>query len=87
MENKTTVNVPYFLHEQSMARMERINKRLFIFCMVILIALIGTNAYWIYYENSFEDVVTTVRQNTPNGNNNFIGHDGDITNGITADSN
>lgn len=79
------VNVPYYLYEQAMARMERINKRLFIFCVVILLALIGTNAYWIYYESSFEDTVT-VLQRSPGGDNNYIGHDGDITNG-TADSN
>ena len=83
---RTPNNVPYFVHEQMMARMERINKRLFIFCMVCLIALIGTNAYWVYYENSFEDVVTTVTQDSLDGNNNYIGNDGDITNGITADS-
>ena len=82
---RTPNSVPYFVHEQMMARMERINKRLFIFCIVCLIALIGTNAYWVYYENSFEDVVT-VMQDTPDGNNNYIGHDGDITNG-TADHN
>ena len=53
--------IPYFSHEGDMARMERANKRLFILLLIIptilIIALVGTNAAWISYENSFEDKV------------------------------
>jgi hypothetical protein len=73
--------ISYFEHEAAMARQERHVKRLWILCIIIFFSLIATNAGWIWYENQFEDVVTTVTQDTPSGNNNFIGHDGDITNG------
>lgn len=51
--------IPYIVHEDQMARQERHIKRLWILCIIIFIALIGTNAGWIYYENQFEDIVIT----------------------------
>ena len=65
--------IPYFSHEGDMARMERANKRLWIIILVLIVALVGSNGAWIYYENSFEDVVVT--QDSPDGNNNYIGED------------
>lgn len=48
--------IPYFSHEGDMARMERTNKRLWIVILVLIAALIGTNAGWIYYESQFQVV-------------------------------
>ena len=62
------------------AAMERQVKRLFILCIIMFLALVGSNIAWIAYENQFVDTVT-VTQDTPNGNNNYVGRDGDITNG------
>ena len=56
MEDKT---VSYIVHEGMMARQERTIKRLWILCIIIFLALIGTNAGWIYYESQFEEVVLT----------------------------
>ena len=50
--------------ELIVAVMERQVKRLFILCLVIFIALVASNAAWIYYENQFEDVSNTVTQET-----------------------
>lgn len=36
--------VPYFVHEGMLARQERTIKRLWILCIIIFLALIGTNA-------------------------------------------
>ena len=44
--------------ESSQARMERVNFKLWIVILVLIVTLIGTNAGWIWYENQFEDVVT-----------------------------
>jgi len=55
-ENKT---IPYYAHEGMMTRMERTIRRLWILCIVLILLLAGTNAAWLWYENSFEDVVTT----------------------------
>ena len=70
--------IPYIAFESATSRQERTIKRLWILCLVLIIALLGTNAGWIYYENSFEDVVVT--QENADGYNNYIGNDGDITN-------
>lgn len=74
--------VDYIIFESALARLERQNKRLFILCLVIFLAFVTSNMAWVVYENQFEDVVT-VTQDTPNGNNNYVGHDGSITNGTT----
>ncbi len=51
--------IPYIAFESATSRQERTIKRLWILCLVLIIALLGTNAGWIYYESSFEDVVVT----------------------------
>ncbi len=75
---KMDKTIPYFAHEGIVARMERANRRLWILCIVLIILLAGTNAAWIVYENSFEDIVVT--QDNADGYNNYVGNDGDITN-------
>lgn len=77
MDNNTPM-INYAAHEGMMARMERTIRRLWIICIILIILLAGTNAAWIYYENSFEDVVVT--QENDDGYNNYIGEDGTITN-------
>lgn len=52
-------NVPYIVHEGDMTRLERANRRLWILCILMFLALVVTNAGWIYYESQWEDVVTT----------------------------
>ena len=71
-------DVPYIVHESIMARMERTIRRLWILCIILILLLAGTNAAWIVYENSFEDIVVT--QDNADGYNNYVGNDGDITN-------
>ena len=56
---KEPESVPYIFHEASMARMERQAKRLWIAVLLLIVLIVGTNAAWLYYESSFEDVVTT----------------------------
>lgn len=80
---KMDKTIPYFAHEGIVARMERANRRLWILCIVLILLLTGTNGAWIYYESQFADETLTVTQDSPDGINNFIGNDGDITNGAT----
>lgn len=82
-EKRNLEPVSYYVHEEMMARQERTIKRVWILCIILIIALIGTNAGWIYYENSFEDTVVT--QENADGYNNYIGNDGDINSGETDD--
>ena len=64
--------VDYLVFEQSQIRAERAHRRSFIIILVLIVALIGTNAGWIYYENQFTDISTTYTQeaevDTGNGN-------------------
>ena len=75
--------IPFVAHEADMTRMERVVRRLWILCIILALALVGTNAAWVVYESSFETVSTSVMQENESGYNNFIGNDGDIKNGTT----
>lgn len=78
-EEQKAVQIPYYVHEMEMTRLDRINKRLWIILIVIFLAFVGTNAGWIIYESQFETI--KVQQENEDGYNNYIGNDGDIYNG------
>ena len=71
--------VTYYEHEENMVRMERSNRRLWILCVILIVALLGSNAGWLWYENQFTDEITITQEND-DGYNNYIGNDGDINN-------
>lgn len=87
----TKFNVPYVVHESAMARSERHNKRLWIIILVLIGALIASNLAWIIYNSQFEVVEETteanVTQENDNGDNNYIGNNGDITYGEANNNN
>ena len=55
-------NVPYIVHESSMARMERQIKRLWIAVLVLIVMLVGTNGAWLLYNSQFETVETVMEE-------------------------
>ena len=59
MEENKVPDIPYIAYESSQVRLERINRRLWILCIILIVVLLVTNAGWIYYENQWEDVVVT----------------------------
>ena len=65
--NHVPETIPYVVHESEVARLERTIKRLFIICILLIVVAVGTNAYWIWYEAQFEDIVTTVTQDVDSG--------------------
>lgn len=69
MEDK---QIPYIAHESEVARLERIIKRMWILCIIIFVALIGTNAGWIWYESQWEDVTVSqeITQDSGDGGTN-----------------
>lgn len=70
-------NVSYIAYESAMARQERTIKRIWILCILLLIALIGTNGAWIYYESQFETVQsTTITQDLDADSGDAIINDG-----------
>lgn len=77
-------NVPYIVHESSMARMERQIKRLWITILTLIFLLVGSNCAWIWWNNQWETVEKwEITQENDGGYNNYIGNDGDIVNGET----
>lgn len=77
-------NVPYIVHESSMARMERHIKRLWITILTLIFLLVGSNCAWIWWNNKWETVEKwEITQENDGGYNNYIGNDGDIVNGET----
>ena len=68
----TTENVPYIVHESSMARMERQVKRLWITILVLIFLLVGTNGAWLYYESQRETIYQEVTQEDETGTNNEV---------------
>lgn len=73
-------SVPYVVHESAMARAERAAKRLWIVVLVLIVMLVGTNAAWLWYESSFEDIVTTTYEaDAQDGGNAVINGDGSIS--------
>ena len=73
-------NVPYTVHELSMASMERQIKRLWIAVIVAVCLLFASNAGWLlawtnYDYASYEAIIDD------GGDANIIGNDGDIYNG------
>lgn len=84
MEEKM-IQIPYVVHEGSLARMERIIKRLVLALIITIILLFASNAIWLYawmqYDYSSSESTETVTIDGKDGIANYIGNDGDITNG------
>lgn len=62
--------IPFYAHEAETTRLERIIKRLWILCIIIFIAFVGSNCAWLYYESQFEDLV--VEQDVDTGEGSAI---------------
>ena len=81
MEEQMTV--PYIVHESAMARNERHIKRLVIALIVAVVMIVLSNLAWLYLWNSYEYVGDSETVSVEgDGTANYIGNDGDITNGI-----
>lgn len=86
MENQNRPeNVPYIVHESAVARMERINKRLWIVLILVICLFVGTNAGWIWYESQFEDVQVEQQVETGEGTA-YVAGVGDIYGESKAES-
>lgn len=81
MERQAPDKIDYLVHEDQMVRMERTIKRLWILCIIIFVAFVGSNCAWLYYESQFTDEIVTEEMSqdvdTGNGDANVNGHIGD----------
>ena len=78
-------NVPYIVHEASMARMERQIKRLWIALIVAVTLLFSSGAIftyaWLQYDYEGYEITSDGDSNA-----NYIGQDGNIYNGSIGES-
>ena len=88
-KNKPTTpeNVPYIVHESSMARMERTNRRLWITILTLIFLLVGSNCVWIWYNSQFEVVETTTIEAEQDGSGVNIVSGGDLDYGAESTDN
>lgn len=78
--------VSYFEHEEVMVRMERGNRRLWVLCIILIIALLATNGWWLYTESKYEDSVTTIEAQQDGSGANYISG-GDLSFGSESKDN
>jgi hypothetical protein len=64
-----------------LADYKRQNKRLFVMWIITFLTLVALSCYTLYLVNDIGTIETTVTQENSDGYNNYIGNDGDITNG------
>lgn len=82
--HKSPENVPYIVHESSMARMERQIRRLWIAVIVAVCLLFASNAGWLIYESQFATI--SYEQDGEGINNVNIGEQGDLNNGAEGEN-
>lgn len=82
MEEKMA-QIPFVAHEGSLTRMERIIKRLVAALVVSIILTFASNALWLYawLQYDYTGETSTITVDSKDGIANYIGNDGDITNG------
>lgn len=79
-------NVPFVVYESAMTRHERTIKKLIITIIICIILIFASNIAWLAFFNQYEFSTTdtqteTVTVDGKDGVANYVGNDGDITNG------
>ena len=86
MKTEDVKDVSYIVFESTLARFDRVIKRLWIIILILVFLLLGTNLAWLYYESQFEEVTETtttqeVTQGVKSGKGNASINDGVHING------
>lgn len=79
--NENEKMVSQYIFELELARSERHIKRLWIALIITIILLFASNAIWIYEWTRYDYASDEVMIDSGEDNANYIGRDGDITNG------
>ena len=81
--DRAPANVPYVVHESTIARMERIIKRQWIALIVAICLLFASFGLFVWYESQFETI--SYEQDGEGINNVNIGEQGDLINGAESE--
>lgn len=76
-EDNKIITIPYVVYETQQERSDKQHKRLWILCIILIIALIASNLAWIIYESQFETItedtsVIKVSQEADEGDNHSV---------------
>lgn len=83
--DKNNVNVPYIVFEGEVARAERHVKRLLIALVITIALLFISNMIWLNAWTQYDYAEDTITVDSEDGGNaNYIGEDGEITNGESS---
>ena len=77
-------DVPYIVFESEVTRLERTIKRLIILIIIAVSLMFASNIAWLWFIGQYDFETTTTTQKAE-GDANYIGQDGDITNGRAED--
>lgn len=76
--------VPYYVHEGILARNERTIKRLIVALIVAIAVILAGNGLWLYVwmQYDYSSSNSSVEIDGEDGIANYIGNNGDISNGV-----
>jgi general stress protein CsbA len=77
-------NVPYFVHEGTVARLERIIMRQWIALIIVVALLFASFGLFVWYESRFETITYDYTQDGQG--TNIIGYDNEVNNGAKIES-
>ena len=79
-------SVPYIVYEGEQARNERTIKRLIVAVVIAVVLCVLSNAVWLYAWMQFDytDSTEHVQLDAKDGIANYIGNNGDISNGTDS---
>lgn len=80
MKTEDVKDVSYIVFESTLARLDRVIKRLWVVILILIFLLVGSNVAWLYYEQQFTDEVTVTQENDGEGHNNYVDGDAEIHN-------
>ena len=82
LTDKDLVSIPFFEHQEVVTRQERHIVRLLIALVMVVILLFVSNLIWLHKWSQFDFASDDIEVTSEyEGNANYIGGDGDITNG------
>lgn len=62
MDDEKNKTIPYYAYDALSLMANRVNHRLWILCIILIVLLFGSNLGWLIYESQFEDVSTKIEQ-------------------------
>lgn len=90
MDNNDNIIMSRLAFERMQAKDERNDRWRNIIIVLLIILLVATNGMWLWAWNQYDyaDETSTVEMDTgAGGDNNYIGHNGEINNGTNEGNN